>query len=176
MSAPEFSRPLRLDVIGGQDHMVEIAAGDTERIALAERFDLIGIDRLEARFAVRREPAGILARGHVCAALTQACTVTGDPLPATVDEDVTIRFLPEGSIENEETELSEAECDTIFYEGGAIDLGEAAAETFALALNPYPRGPGAEAALRAAGVLSEEEAGPFSGLAALKAKLGKPGT
>jgi uncharacterized metal-binding protein YceD (DUF177 family) len=174
MNTPEFSRPLRLDVIGAQDHEIEIVADEAERAALAGRFDLIGIDRLEARFAVRREAVGILAKGHVSAALIQACTVTGDPLPATIDEDVTIRFLPEGSIESEEAELSEAECDTMFYEGGAIDLGEAAAETFALALDPYPRGPRADAALRAAGVLSEDEVGPFSGLAALKAQLGKP--
>ena len=57
------------------------------------------------------------------------------------------------------------------YDGGAIDLGETAAETMALALDPFPRGPGAEAALKAAGVISEEEAGPFGALAGLKDKL-----
>ncbi|NWN13490.1 hypothetical protein GY655_27460, partial [Escherichia coli] len=68
----------------------------------------------------------------------------------------------------------------VFYSGGAIDLGEAAAETLALALDPYPRSPAAEAALRDAGVISEEEAtrlaeesGPFGGLAGLRGKLGE---
>jgi uncharacterized metal-binding protein YceD (DUF177 family) len=45
-----------------------------------------------------------------------------------------------------------------------------------LALNPFPRSPHAEKALREAGVKSEEEAqreaSPFAGLAALKDKLG----
>ena len=43
----------------------------------------------------------------------------------------------------------------------------------ALALDPFPRGPGAEAALKVAGVISEEEAGPFGALAGLKDRLGK---
>ena len=43
----------------------------------------------------------------------------------------------------------------------------------ALALDPYPRAPGAEAVLRAAGVVSEEEAGPFGALAALRGRLGE---
>ena len=57
-------------------------------------------------------------------------------------------------------------------DSGAIDLGEAAAQTLALALDPYPRSPGAAAALKEAGVIGEGEAGPFGGLAALKGKLG----
>ena len=44
----------------------------------------------------------------------------------------------------------------------AIDVGEAVAETLSLSLDPYPRAPGAEEALKAAGVKSEEEAGPFA--------------
>jgi uncharacterized protein YutE (UPF0331/DUF86 family) len=58
------------------------------------------------------------------------------------------------------------------YDGGAmIDLGEVAAETMALALDPFPRGPDAESALKAAGVISEEEAKPLGALAGLKDKL-----
>jgi len=174
MTKAEFSRPLRIDTVGEADHRVEIAADPEERAALSKRFDLIGIDRLEAQFVVRREAAGIIARGRVEAVLTQACAITGDPLPATIDEEVAIRFLEDGTPEPEEIELGESDMDTIFYAGAAIDLGEAAAETVALALDPYPRGPNAEAALRAAGVLSEDEAGPFGALAGLKAKLEKP--
>ena len=48
-----------------------------------------------------------------------------------------------------------------------------AADTLALSLDPYPRSPNAEAALKDAGVLSEEEASPFAALAALKGQLEK---
>jgi hypothetical protein len=57
-------------------------------------------------------------------------------------------------------------------ENGIIDLGEAAAETMALALDPFPRSPGAAAALKEAGVIGEDEVVPFNALTeALKAKL-----
>ena len=68
-------------------------------------------------------------------------------------------------------ELSADALDTLPIENGAIDLGEAAAETLALALDPFPRSPGADAALAEAGVLGESEAGPFAALADLKRKL-----
>ncbi|MBV8237615.1 MAG: DUF177 domain-containing protein [Sphingomonas sp.] len=172
MSAPEFSRPERLDMIGEAPRSVTIAADAEERRRLAGRFGLIAIDRLDASFAIRRDAAGVIADGRVTAAVTQACTVTGDPLPAAVDEKVTLRFVSPGS-SDEEVELGEESLDTIEIEGGAIDLGEAAAETMALALDPYPRGPRAAAALREAGVVDEGQSGPFGALAALKDKLGK---
>ncbi|HEV2747118.1 MAG TPA: DUF177 domain-containing protein, partial [Allosphingosinicella sp.] len=43
--------------------------------------------------------------------------------------------------------------------------------TLALSLDPFPRSPAAAEALKAAGVKSEEEAGPFGALAALRDKL-----
>ena len=70
-------------------------------------------------------------------------------------------------------ELGEGDLDTIFHDGSAIDLGSAIADTLALSLDPYPRSAGADAALKEAGVLTEEEASPFAALAALKEKLGK---
>lgn len=170
MIAPEFSRPQRLDAIGAGEHRVAISADDGERAALARRFGLIAIDRLDAQMVVRRDATGVLATGHLNGAVVQPCSVTGDPVPATVDEDFAIRFLPEGAVEGDEIELSDAECDTVFYSGGTIDLGEAAAETLALALDPFPRSAGADAALRAAGVLSEDQTGPFAALAKLKNK------
>ena len=168
---PEFSRPLRLDTIGAGEREIVIEADADERKALAGRFRLLAIERLAATVAVKRDAAGVLASDHLSGAVVQACSVTGDPVPAEIEEDFAIRFLPEGSGSGDEVELSEEDCDTVFYAGGAIDLGEAVAETLALALDPFPRSPGAEAALREAGVLSEEEAGPFAALAALRKKL-----
>jgi len=175
---PEFARPHRLDQIGAAESSVAIEASPEERTALARRFDLVAIDSLGARFALRRDAIGVQARGHLSAAVTQSCGVTGDPLPATIEEDFAIRFLPEPSEDEsqDEVELAEEDLDTVFYTGGAIDLGEAAAETLALALDPFPRSPSAAAALREAGVISEDDeaAAPLSPLAAaLKDKLGK---
>lgn len=172
MTAPEFSRERRLDQIGAGETLVEVRAEPAECAALAQRFGLLAVDSLEARYAIHRDTAGIRATGHLSARVTQACVASHEPVPAIVEEDFDLRFLPEPEPGADEIELSEDECDTVFYTGGAIDLGEAAAETLALALDPFPRSPAAEAALRAAGVLGEDEAGPFSALAVLKDKLG----
>ncbi|MEO5866096.1 MAG: DUF177 domain-containing protein, partial [Sphingomonas sp.] len=69
-------------------------------------------------------------------------------------------------------ELGEDALDTVPHDGSAIDLGEVAAETMALALDPYPRAPGAAEILRRFGVISEEEAAPLSALAGLRDMLG----
>lgn len=172
MTAPEFARPHRLDKIGTGESQISISADEAERAALARRFDLAGIGSLDASFTLRRDAAGVLARGHLSASVVQRCVVTAEPVPAAIEEDFAIRFLPEPDGSGaDEVELDEEDCDTVFYTGGAIDLGEAAAETLALALDPYPRSPNAADALKDAGVLSEEEAGPFGALAALKDKL-----
>ncbi|PZQ61989.1 MAG: hypothetical protein DI544_05150 [Sphingomonas taxi] len=168
----EFSRIERLDTIGGEPREVTIAADEAERAALARRFGLVAVERLEATFAIRQEGGGVAARGRVAAAVVQACAVTGAPLPATVDETVALRFVaPATGGGEEEVELAGDALDTIEIEGGGIDLGEAAAETMVLALDPFPRSPDAAAALKEAGVLSEDEAGPFGALAGLKDKL-----
>ena len=169
----EFARPQRVDTIGDDARTIEIDADAQERAALAKRFDLIGIEKLTGKFTIRRDAAGIVAEGRVAAAVTQACSITGDPLPATVDEPVALRFVAEEDSGQDEVELGDSDIDVIPYDGGTIDLGEVAAETMALALDPFPRGPNAEVVLKEAGVLSEEQAGPFGVLAGLKDRLGK---
>ncbi len=169
---PEWSRPEKIDTIGEREKPVAIEADAVERAALAERFGLLSIDRLQVDLIVRRDAAGILVTGKVRSAVVQPCSVTGEPVPAAIDEPVALRFVePAAHGADDEIELSGDTLDTIEIEGGAIDLGEAAAETMALALDPFPRSPNAAAALKKAGVISEEEAGPFGALAGLKAKL-----
>jgi len=103
----------------------------------------------------------------------QACVASGEPVPAVIAESFTLRFVPLRAVDDpdEEMELAEDDLDEIFYEGGAVDLGEAAAQTLALALDPFPRAPDADDKLRQAGVIGEEDAGPFAALKALKDKL-----
>ena len=169
---PEFSRPERLDTIGTAPRRVTIEADAAERARLAARFGLLAVDRLAATLEVHREAAGIAVSGRVTAQVTQACTVSGEPLPAQVDEPVALRFVETLGGGGDEVELAVDALDTVEIEGGAIDLGEAAAETMALALDPFPRAPQAGEALRDAGVLGEEEeAGPFAALKALRDRL-----
>ena len=168
---PEFSRTERVDNISERERVVELEARPAEREALAGRFDLLAVESLTAVFTVKRGHEGLTARGRVMADVVQACSITGEPVRARVDEQADLLFVPAGPAAEAEVELSADALDTIIYEGSKIDLGEAAAETMALALDPFPRAPGAERALREAGVLTEEEARPPGKLAGLRDKL-----
>ena len=168
----EFHRPERIDVIGEGERRVSIAADQAECTALAARFDLVAIASLDAELTVRREAAGIRVTGRVAASVVQACSITDDPIPVAIEETVALMFVDHRDA-TDEIELDAEALDTVDIEGAAIDLGEVAAETMALALDPFPRGPNAAAALRDAGVLSEEEAKPAGPFAGLKATLAK---
>lgn len=171
--APEFSRVVPLDRIGAGASLHDLEADAVERAALAQRFELIAIDRLSAHLSLTRDGDVVLARGKLSGAVTQACIASGDPVPATIAADIAIRFVPETGDPADEVELDAGDLDTVDYRGGAIDLGEAAAESLALALDPFPRSPRASEALKQAGVLSEDEAREVSSpFAALKG-LGK---
>lgn len=170
--APEFSRPRRLDTLGGKPLALTVEADATERAALATRFGLIAIGALAADLTLVRDGEAVTVTGRVTAEVEQPCIATGDPVPATIDEPLLLRFVPDAEMADaDEIELAEPDCDVVGYSGGAIDLGEAVAETMALALDPFPRSPDAEAALRAAGVIPEEDARPVSAFAGLKDKL-----
>ncbi len=169
----DFAHRLALDRIRDGDRM-DLTADDAERRAIAERLRLGELKRFEAHVVLSKIGSMVRASGRLHASLDQSCVVTGEPVAANVDEAFELMFVPEpkGAAPDEEIELSPSECDTLFHDGAAIDLGEALADTLALAVDPYPRSPAAEAVLKEAGVISEEEAGPFGALAQLKARMG----
>jgi uncharacterized metal-binding protein YceD (DUF177 family) len=168
----DFAHRLTLERIRDGER-IDLVADEAERVAIAERLDLPSIERLEAHASLSRDGLRVRATGRVGASLEQRCVVTGEPVAAHVDEAFEIAFLPEPRADDlpEEVELAAEDCDVVFHDGTAIDLGSAIADTLALSLDPYPRSASAEAALREAGVLSEEEAGPFAALAKLKRHL-----
>lgn len=169
---PELSRPVRIDTLGEGGRAIAVEADKAECEALSQRFGLISVDWLSADMQVRREGDIIFAEGRLRASVVQACVASGEPVPAAIDETYSLRFVPEAVVGAEELELDSEDFDTIDYGGGAIDLGEAVAETLALSLDPFPRADNADAVLKEAGVISEDEVvtGPF---AALKGLIGK---
>jgi uncharacterized metal-binding protein YceD (DUF177 family) len=168
-----FAHHLRLDQIRDGERL-DLVADDAERAEIARRLGLDGLERLEAHVALTKtaSKAGDIVRatGRLSSSLTQSCVVTGEPVAAHVDEPFEILFMPEppAAGPDDEIELGEADCDVVFTDGAAIDLGTAIADTLALSLDPYPRSAGADAALKEAGVMSEEQASPFAVLAQLK--------
>ncbi len=170
----DFAHRLTLDRIRDGER-IDLVADAAECGRIAERLNLVALDRFEAHVALSRESDEVRAAGRIKAALTQSCVASGEPVDAHVDEAFDLKFVPEpdGARGGEEAiELSEGECEILFHDGAAIDLGAALADTLALSLDPYPRSAEADSALKAAGVLSEEQAGPFAGLAKFRGDLG----
>jgi uncharacterized metal-binding protein YceD (DUF177 family) len=165
----DFGHRLALDRIRDGER-IDLVADEGEREAIAKRLGLVSLDRLEANAALERDAARVRVRGRVRAALEQCCVASGEPVAEHVDEPFDLIFVSESQIErsDEEIELAPEDCDVVFYDGAVIDLGSAIVDTLALATNPYPRSAGAEATLRQAGVLTEEQASPFAVLAKLK--------
>jgi uncharacterized metal-binding protein YceD (DUF177 family) len=167
---PEFSR--RIDGLrltpGGEQY--EISAKPEERAALAKRFDLLALDRLDAK--VRLTPmAGGYYRlaADFQAALTQACAITSEPVPARVAESFTLIY---GPVEESSEIVLDGDAEPVEpLDDGVIDIGEAVAQQLSLALDPFPRAPGAS--LEEEADLSDHSTreSPFAALA----KLRKPG-
>ena len=167
---PEFSRMVDLRQITAAP--VTLVATEQQRAALAARFELVRIDRLEATIALEADGQVVAATGRLRAAWVQPCAVSGEDLAQSADEPIVLRFVPARTdhAPDEEIELSEGELDEIEYSGTAFDLGEAVAQSLALAIDPFATGPQADTARKAAGIVSEGEASPFAALAGLKLK------
>ncbi|WP_439532814.1 YceD family protein [Polymorphobacter sp.] len=165
---PEFSRPIRAHEVGGRPRRHPLSASPAERTALASRFDLLALDRLDAVIDVVRAADGIRLSGQIDASGAQPCVATGTPVPFTLQAPIAL-LLTESSEEAEDLELRADDLDVERLAGDEIDLGEWAAQALALALDPYPRSP-----QPAPGVISEEDAvavrSPF---AVLKGKAGE---
>lgn len=156
----ELSRPLTIARIGATPLATEVIADPEECRRLAGRMRIPSVLALTCGFVLRREPGAIRADGQLRARVVRVCVVSLDEFETEIAEAFTLRFVPEGA---ESAEIDPEADDEVPYAGATIDLGETAAEQLALALDPYPRKPGATL---------EEEApiasSPFASLEALR--------
>ncbi|MFA7587682.1 MAG: YceD family protein [Novosphingobium sp.] len=164
----EFQR--LIDVRQAEGKVAKLEASETERAALATRFDLVAVKRLEAELVLSRKDRVVSASGTLSADIVQSCAISDEDLPVTIRENVAFRFVPEAAhaTPDEEVELSGDELDDIEYAGSHFDLGEAVAQSMALAIDPFATGPNADEARRRAGISDETASGAFAALAALK--------
>jgi uncharacterized metal-binding protein YceD (DUF177 family) len=170
---PEFSRIVALDVIGN-GHKAGIEATAEECAALARRFCWIAVHRLTAQVQLLARTDGVDALGKLNAVIERSCVATGDPIRETIDEAIGIHFIPAAQVANAQestaddaVELAEDELDVMEFSGRSIDIGEAVAQSLALAVAPYPRSDRADERLRASGVVSEGGSAAFSDLKSL---------
>jgi hypothetical protein len=139
MAMIEFSRPIDVTRLGAGETVYDIAATETERAALAKRFDLVSLEKLAARVTLRRLAGGLVRlAASLSADLVQTDVVTLDPVPARVDDDFSLLFGSDAddvAALDPEAELVEPLID------GQIDIGEAVAQQLSLVMDAYPRAP-----------------------------------
>ena len=164
----EFSYLIKAGQIKDQPHEYHLSASQTQCDALARRFDLPAIARLDGHFRLKHERAGIIAAALIMRAdITQMCVVTLEPFAEHIEEETNLRFVPMATPRHADAETDSEEDitpesfdspDEIFFEHDQIDLGAALSEQLALALDPYPRKPGAALPDEA----TDESANPFA--------------
>src|ERR1700719_4639101 len=122
-AAPEFTRPVEVNRLPSGEGVYDLAATPAERAALARRFDLLALDRLEAQARLTPLPGGLLRLSAALSAdLVQACVVTLEPVPARIDDQFSLLFRP--GIEEKAVVLSGAAELIEPLSAGILDIGE----------------------------------------------------
>jgi hypothetical protein len=144
-----WSHVLRLSAVGRTSGSIALAADEAARRRIAKLLDLANLASLTA--TVRVEPwfDGAQIEADWQADLVQTCGVTLEPLPSSPSDHFMLRVVPEGSAHapSPEAEVSvdpDAEDPPDVLEDDAIDLAHYVVEHLALAIDPFPRKPGAE--------------------------------
>jgi len=152
----------------------DFEADNAERAAMAEIAGLREVLSASASFDMALKRGGrVHLTGRVRARIVQTCVVTLDPVENEIDEQIDLIFAPPEQISLlfepvEEAAESDGEIpdppEPII--NGVIDLGRLATDALFLAIDPYPRKPGAvfEPQVEAA----DPEDHPFAALKALR--------
>jgi hypothetical protein len=145
----DFTRPLAISDVSSGGRTIRITTDERERSEVARILSVRAVSSLEAELDVLPfGKEGLSVAGEIHAHLTQVCVVTSEDFDSDVVASVAIRFSPDGRNPNaafDPAELAdpEAEDPPDLLVGGRIDLADVVVEFLALALDPYPRKPGA---------------------------------
>lgn len=154
----------------------ELEASATERQAMA---DLAGVRDILSAYAdfevVPKSGGRVQVTGRVRARVGQICVVTLDPIESEIDEEVDLTFAPEAETRRLEDLIEEGQDEEEppvvadppeAIVNGIIDLGRIATDALFLAIDPYPRKPGA--AFEAEVTALDPKDHPFAALKALQ--------
>lgn len=156
-----WTHPVMVSELPEDGAEFRLQADEATRVELAKFVGVIAVPRLNASFQVKpAADGGAAVDGLLDATVTQQCGVTLEPFDNKVSEAISLRFTPEGGAPGG---ISEDEFDTgpDTLENGMLDLAAVTSEFLALAIDPYPRKPGAV-------FQPPEEGGKASAFAALE--------
>lgn len=167
------------DLVSSEPYPFQIVLGVAELLALRDALDLL--DLRKARFEGTLSPLGKAdwhLTGTLGATVVQPCVATLEPVVSRVETDVTRSFI-KGYEHPDAPESEMPEDDHIEALGTHIDLMAILHEALSLALPLYPRSQSTEPIeIRVTEPgqtpLSDDDAKPFAGLAALKDQLKAP--
>jgi hypothetical protein len=165
-----WSVPLRRDDVPEQGLHLDLVADAATRAAIAAVAGVRALPHLAASFDVAPQGAGLRVAGEVRATVEQTCVVTLEPLTSEVNEPIDLVFVAGAAAVAPEAEAAEtidpaAVDDPETLVDGVADLGVVATEFLLLAIDPYPRKPGA---VFEAPKTGDAGTHPFAALAALK--------
>jgi hypothetical protein len=171
-----WSVPVAVREVPETGRQLTLAADERTRAAIAKLAQLRALPRFEAVFDVTRHGRdGLRVAGRLSATVGQVCVVTLEPMDNDVEEHVDLVFAPSvapplvASEVVDEVEITTEDTPEPLI-GGVVDLGVIATEFLMLAIDLYPRKPGAAFEAPPAGDDSEH---PFAALAALKKPAGR---
>lgn len=153
------------------------AATEKELAALKKAWDVLDVGALEVDFEIKPwRKTGFRVTGTISGDVTQACVVTLEPVRQDIRLEISETFLPEEEAERLARKLEEqgeivvdveAQDPPDAYRGNSLPVGSLAAQHFALAMDDYPRKPGAEfeSAAEEAEETADEKPSPFAALA-----------
>jgi uncharacterized metal-binding protein YceD (DUF177 family) len=142
----EFSRIVSVEAIDRTGLELELEAEAEECAALARRFGLEEVKRLTAIARLTPLPDRELRLVVTfCADVVQLCVITLEPVAVSLSERFEVLCAPpsEGVEEGEVVIDVEADDPPEPLDEDRIDIGEMVAQHLAMAIEPYPRAPGA---------------------------------
>ena len=155
-----------------------LQADEREREAIAHFCNVSSVHALDADLLVTRwRGDGVRVSGQLHATIEQPCVISLEPVVQEIDEPVDGTYLPEAS------PLTRPAADTVgelvldpegkdvpeTFNGNEIDVWEVVIEALILAIDPWPKAPGAAmTAEEPAANAGNERQSPFAVLSALK--------
>ena len=164
-----WSVPVRRDDVPETGLHLDLVADEATRAAVAAIAGVRALPQLSASFDLARQGAGLKVTGEVAATVEQTCVVTLEPMTSDLREPIDLAYVPPRAAVR--AEAAEEEVDPVAADepeplvDGVADLGVAATEFLLLAIDPYPRKPGA---VFEAPQTKDAGGHPFAALAALK--------
>lgn len=165
-----WDRPLKLHELAHGALTLELAPDEAERAAAARRLGLLSLPSLKATVTVRPWLDGVALEGAFEAVVEQQCGVSLEPFEQPVEGVIEASAVPPGSPHAAEPEGGEMSFDLDapdppdVLESEAVDVAAYVVEHLALALDPFPRKPGARFDYEG----PAEETSPFAVLKNLK--------